>query len=78
MKFVKSILIQIQMNKIIDHKVTLPLTQYEDSQNHHTHLPMPGEGPSGRGSQRVVNLHSIIANKSELIVHDNLMICDGI
>ena len=46
------------MNKIIDHKVTLPLTQYEDSKKHHTHIQVPGEGPGGRGSQRAVDLHS--------------------
>ena len=63
---------------MVDHKVNSPLTQYEDSKNHHTHLPMPGEDPSGRESQRVVCLHSIVANNSELIVHDKLMTSDGI
>ena len=57
------------MNKMVDHKVNSPLTQYEDSKNHHTHLPMLGEDPSGRGSQRGVYLHSVIANNYELIVH---------
>ena len=63
---------------MVDHKVNSPLTQYEDSKNHHTHLPMLGEDHNDRVSQRAVDLHSIIANKSGLRTHDKLMTRDGI
>ena len=39
---------------------------------------MFGEDPKERGSQKAVYLHLVIANNSELIVHDKLMTCDGI
>ena len=39
---------------------------------------MPKEDPSKKGSQRVVDLHLIIANHSELRAHDKSMTHDGI
>ena len=53
---------------MVDHKVNSPLTQYEDSKNHHTHLLVFGEDPSERGSQKAIYLHLVIANSIELIV----------
>ena len=40
--------------------VTQSLTQCGDLRNHHTLLLRLGEGPSGKLSQRALNLHSLI------------------